>query len=90
MPAIAALPPRPPVVHVFPVADSFGEEGTYLSNAVEQAARHWEERAEWILKHSDESDELDYEIVPLGDAGIVRVKYEFAGEIQPLPYEWDE
>jgi len=86
MPAIADLPPKPPVVYIRP----FGDEGLFVSKAAERAARHWEERAEWILKHSSDSDELDYETVPLDDAGAVRVRYKFAGTLEPMPYEWDD
>jgi hypothetical protein len=90
MPAIANLPPKVPIVRVLPVADAFGDEGLFISEAAERAERHWEERAEWILTHSSESDELDYDIVPLDDAGAVRVRYKFAGTLEPMPYEWDD
>ena len=90
MPAIADFPPEPPVVHVRPIADAFGDEGIFVSEVAARAVRHWEERAEWILKHSSESDELDYETVPLDDADAVRVRYKFAGTLEPMPYEWDD
>jgi len=90
MPAIAPLPPKPPIVHVRPIADALGDEGLFISKAAEKAAEHWEDRAQWILTHSRESDELDYESVPLDDAGTVRVRYKFAGKLEPMPYEWDD
>ena len=42
---------------------------------------------------TDETDDilagLDYQIVPLDEAGSVRVHYRFAGEIEPMPYDLD-
>ena len=42
---------------------------------------------------TDETDDiltdLDYQIVPLDEAGSVRVHYRFASEIEPMPYDLD-
>ena len=35
-------------------------------------------------------DEPEYQSVPLEDAGTVLVRYEFAGDLEPIPYEWGD
>ena len=90
MPAIADLPQQSPIVHVRPVADAFGNEGVFVCKAAERAVTHWEDRAEWILTHSSESDELDYESVPLKVVGSIKVRCTFIGPLKPMPYEWNE
>lgn len=92
MPAVADLPPKCQVVVVRPLPDAQGREGQSLSEAAELATRHWEDRAEQLVSHLSglDADALDYESLPLVPTGSVVVRYEFAGELQPLPYEWDE
>ncbi|MBW3539701.1 MAG: hypothetical protein KY476_05470 [Planctomycetes bacterium] len=92
MPAVADLPPQHSVVIVRSFPEAQGCEGRFLSDAAERATSHWEDRAERLLSRLNGADDetLDYESVPLVPVGSVLVRYEIAGELRPLPYEWDE
>jgi len=92
MPAVADLPPKHCWIIVRPLPDAQGSEGRCLSEAADRATLHWEDRAERLLSRLTGSvdDALDYNRVPLVPAGSVVVRYVFAGDIQPLPYEWDD
>ena len=89
MPLIADMPPKPTVPFVRDV-DTFGDEGKYVFNALEQAERHWEDRAEWLLTNVNSSPEAEPESVPLKTVGKVKVRCRFIGPLKPMPYEWDE
>jgi hypothetical protein len=87
MHAVAELPPKVPVV----ITDALGAEGLYILKAAERAALHLEERAEWILAETETPDgEIDYFAVPLATVRKVRVRYKFMGELEPMPYNWDD
>ncbi len=93
MPAVADLPPtRPRIVVLRPLPDAQGREARSLSEVAERVTSHWEDRAEELLSllNGAGDEAFDYESVPLAPAGSVVVRYEIAGELQPLPYEWDE
>ncbi|MBX3439829.1 MAG: hypothetical protein KF861_20230 [Planctomycetaceae bacterium] len=90
MPAVADLPPKPAMNYLYSEAEAFGNEGEFVSKRAKHAAEHWEDRTECLLSQSLESDEFDYQIVPLVKVGAIRVRYHFIGQIQPLPYEWDD
>lgn len=89
MTIIAELPPEPAVVFTLPSADAQGDAGISVSELAEEVTRHWQERAEWILANSEE-DPYGYNSVPLKIVGTVKVRYKFIGEIDPMPYEWDD
>jgi hypothetical protein len=88
---IADLPPEPPVVYTMPSADAQGDAGISVSEVAEQATQHWQDRAEWILVNNEqEEDPYGYNSVPLEHAGTMKVKFKFIGELEPMPYDWDD
>lgn len=91
MPALADLPPQPMVVNVHSAPEAQGRDGQRLGEVAEQAFSHWENRMErLVLENGAEDGALSYEPVPL-DAGFsIQVSYRYEGELQPLPYDWDE
>jgi hypothetical protein len=89
MPAVAA-PPKPTADYFLSGADAFGDEGEFVSRAASQSARHWEDRMECLLTQSAVTDAFDYESVPLDKVASIRVAYRFVGDLEPMPYDWDE
>ena len=68
-----------------------GTEGRTVQDQILEMLRHWRDRSEYhAATESSEGDALDYTIVPLDAAGSVAVRYKYAGELQPLPYQPDE
>lgn len=65
-----------------------GAEGKKVEEAVERAASHWHQRAEYLL--ASDSDAFTYEPLPLKPAFSVRVTYRHEGRLKPLPYKSDE
>ncbi|HUG19992.1 MAG TPA: hypothetical protein VMM56_13495 [Planctomycetaceae bacterium] len=90
MPLIAELPPIRFVAHEFPQADVFGDTGKSLTKIADLATRHWRDRVEHILSESENEEPPDYQSIPLQVVKSVKVRYQFAGKLKPIPYDWDD
>jgi len=60
-------------------------------NASDAARNRAEERtASHLIGIQGSDGELDYHPIPLEFVRTVNVRYEYVGELKPMPYDWDE
>lgn len=66
-----------------------GKEGQCVRAAAFEAADHWTDRPSYAMETSQAEDQFTYDPVPPKVVGTMRVKYRFAGRLQPRPYRVD-
>ena len=94
---ILLCPPPPSIAEVRPLYElcetpvAEGAEGRAIQDQVCEVMRHWRKRSDSQAITEDSDDIASaYSIVPMDDAGSVRVTYRYSGELEPMPYDLDD
>ena len=81
------------VVFPFTAMDSLPQaqsnEGRSIERELAAAKVHANNRPGWILEKAKHADLFEYTPIPMDHAFTVKVKYRYAGELEPLPYPED-